>query len=89
MTLLEEPNVVRFMFSFRVDFNSSFSFRFLVINVLCDPVSNMARTVSYAVFPFNLTIADWPGLHKLCLSELVCGHFLVLTCRVLFTIFTY
>ena len=42
LTLLEEPNVVRFTFSFRVDFNSSFSFRVLVINVLCDPVSNMA-----------------------------------------------
>ena len=58
LTLLQEPNVVRFMFSFRVDFSSSFSFRLLVINVLFDPVSNMARTVSCAVFSFNLTIAD-------------------------------
>ena len=58
LMLLEEPNVVRFMFSFHVDFNLSCSFRFLVINVLCDPVSNMARTVSCAVFAFNLTIAD-------------------------------
>ena len=41
-----------------------------------------ARTVSCAVFPFNLTIADWPELHKLYLSKLVCGHLLVLTCRV-------
>ena len=34
LTLLVKPNVVRFMFSFRVDLNSSFSFKFLVINVL-------------------------------------------------------
>ena len=58
LTLLEEPNVVRFMFPI-VSISTRVSLLdFCFLNVHCDLVLNMAQTVSCAVFPFNLTIAD-------------------------------